>query len=89
MNFHHEIATLRRRYQAGDESARDALQHWLQAYLLLIVRRAARPQNARSRVARSLRRFAGENGQHGHLRRLPCTDDLCRKLCDELLQRAG
>lgn len=86
MNVHYEIAALRRRYQAGDESARDALQHWLQAYLLLIVRRAARPQNAKSRVSRGIRRFAGEEHQPGRLRRLPNADDLCRRLCDDLLQ---
>jgi len=86
MNVHYEIAALRRRYQAGDESARDALQHWLQTYLLLIVRRAARPQNAKSRASRGIRRLAGEERQPGRLRRLPSAADLCRRLCDELLQ---
>src|SRR5262245_39042495 len=84
-----QIESLRRQFRSGDASAREALQRLLQAYLVLIVRRAARPQNAGSRVAGGLRRLAGQTrpaGELGHLQLLTYVDELCRRLCDELLQ---
>lgn len=89
MNLQHQIDTLRRRYQSGDESARESLQNLLRAALLLIVRRAARSQNAGSRVARGIRRLTGETsaiGSGGSGEDMRSADEVCRKLCDELLQ---
>ena len=90
MNLQHQIESLRRRYQSGDDSAREALQNLLRAALLMIVRRAARPQNAGSRIARGIRRLAGETSPTGLGDRgeaFPSADEVCRQLCDELLQR--
>jgi hypothetical protein len=92
MNLQQQIAHLRRRYEAGDDSARSALQQILRAYVLLIVRRAARPQNAASRTARGLRRFTGETGHeapHNRGEGLAAADELCQKLSDELLRGAS
>jgi Arc/MetJ-type ribon-helix-helix transcriptional regulator len=89
MNLQHQIDSLRRRYQSGDDSAREALQRLLQAYLYLIVRRAARPQNAASRVAGGIRRLTGTANPDrvvGRGKSLPSADEVCRQLCDELLQ---
>ncbi len=89
MNLQLQIDGLRRRYHSGDESAREALQNLLRAYMVLIVRRAARAQNAGSRAARGIRRLAGETSPTGpdHPGQgLPSADEVCRQLCDELLQ---
>jgi hypothetical protein len=87
MNLQNQIESLRRRYQMGDDTAREALQNLLRAALLMIVRRAVRSQN--SRVARGIRRLTGEisrtrSDELGD--GLPSADEVCRKLCDELLQ---
>ena len=87
-----QIDALRRQFRSGDNSAREALQRLLQAYLVLIVRRAARPQNADSRVAGGLRRLVGKPRPAGaleHVQLLTYVDELCRRLCDELLQSSA
>jgi hypothetical protein len=92
MPLQDQIDSLRRQFQLGDESAREALQRLLQSYLLLVVRRAVQPQNAGSRVAGGLRRLAGQTRPAGaleHLQLLTFADELCRRLCDELLQSPG
>src|SRR5262245_38909707 len=84
-----QIDGLRQRFQSGDSTAREALQRLLYAYLVVIVRRAARTGNAESRVAAGIRRLmtqpapeaAAENGSLS-----ASIDELCRRLCDELLQ---
>jgi hypothetical protein len=89
MPLREQIDSLRRQFQLGDESAREALQRLLQTYLMLVVRRAVRPQNAGSRVSGGLRRLAGQTRPAGtldHLQLLTYADELCRRLCDELLQ---
>jgi Arc/MetJ-type ribon-helix-helix transcriptional regulator len=89
MKIQHQIESLRRRYQSGDDSARESLQRLLQAYLYLIVRRAARTKNTASRVARGIQRLTGESrpvdlGSRGPS--FPSADEVCRQLCDKLLQ---
>jgi hypothetical protein len=81
MSLQQQIEGLRRRFQAGDHSAREALQQLLHTYLRVIVRRAARPENSDSRVADGIRRLAGAGGPL-----FDSVDELCRRLCDELLQ---
>ena len=61
--FQHQIDNLRRRYQAGDASAREALFALLQTYVLLVIRRAARPENAKSAAAAGIRRLARKTRQ--------------------------
>ncbi len=89
MPLRQQIDRLRQQFRAGDETARETLQRLLQTYLMLVIRRAVRPQNAGSRVAGGLRRLAGQTrpaGALGHLQLLTYADELCRRLCDELLQ---
>jgi hypothetical protein len=89
MPLRDQIDSLRRQFRLGDESAREALQRLLQSYLMLVVRRAVRPQNAGSRVSGGLRRLAGQTRparKLDHLQLLTYADELCRRLCDELLQ---
>jgi hypothetical protein len=89
MPLRDQIDLLRRQFQSGDESARESLERLLQTYMMPVVRRAVRPRNAGSRVAGGLRRLAGKTrpaGALGHLQLLTYADELCRQLCDELLQ---
>jgi hypothetical protein len=85
--FQHQIDNLRRRYQGGDASAREALFALLQTYLLLVIRRAARPENAQSAAAAGIRRLAQRTRQANDAGAAPqvSADDLCRTLCDEVL----
>jgi hypothetical protein len=83
-----QIDGLRRRFQSGDSSAREALQRLLYTYLILIVRRAARPGNSGSRTAAGIRRLSsqpGPEGAGGSGSASTSVDELCRRLCDELL----
>ena len=92
MSLQFQIDVLRRQFRSGDITARDTLLRLLQGYLLLMIRRAARPQNADSRVTVALRRVAGltpADGAKSGAQALPPADDLCRRLCDELLQAPG
>jgi hypothetical protein len=85
--FQHQIDSLRRRFQSGDASAREALFALLQTYLLLVIRRAARPENSHSPAAAGIRRLAQgarQTGDGGAVARISA-DDLCRRLCDEVL----
>lgn len=85
--FQHQIDSLRQRFQSGDASAREALFALLQTYLLLVIRRAARPENAHSPAAVGIRRLAGRarpTGDAGATARVSA-DDLCHRLCDEVL----
>jgi hypothetical protein len=84
MPLQQQIDGLRRRFQSGDSSARDALQKLLYTYLCVVVRRAARPANADWRVAAGIRRLAGQAGGNGTFSMT--VEELCRGLCDELLQ---
>src|SRR5262245_37748752 len=89
MTLQTQIDALRRQFHSGDKSAREGLQRLLQAYLVLIVRRVTRPENSGSRVAGGLRRLAGQTrpaGELGHVQLLTYVEELCRRLCDELLQ---
>ena len=87
MPLQQQIDGLRRRYQSGDSSAREALQRLLYTYLILIVRRAARPGNSGSPTAAGIRRLSRQTGPGGATGPLPTSvDELCRRLCDELLQ---
>src|SRR5260221_13582070 len=89
MPLKQQIDGMRRRYQAGDSSAREALQRLLYSYLILIARRAARPGNWGSRTATGIRRLSRQPGPGaaGATGPLPTSvDELCRRLCDELLQ---
>ena len=89
MPLQKQIDGLRRRFQSGDISARDALQRLLYSYLVVIVRRAARPGNADSRIATGIRRLSrqpGREGADGSGSLSAPVDELCRRLCDELLQ---
>jgi hypothetical protein len=85
--FQHQIDALRRRFQSGDASAREALFALLQTYLLLVIRRAARPENAHSAAAVGIRRLAQRARQNadGNAADRVSADDLCRTLCDEVL----
>lgn len=92
MSLQFQIDVLRRQYRSGDTTARDTLLSLLKTYLLLMIRRAARPQNANSRVTGALRRAAGLSpaaGATSDAQALPPADVLCRRLCDELLQAPG
>lgn len=92
MSLQFQIDVLRRQYRSGDTSARDTLLRLLQTYLLLMIRRAARPQNADSRIAGVIRRVAGQRPASDAGRdsqSLPSADVFCRRLCDELLQAPG
>ncbi|SRR5258708_39207554 len=86
--FQHQIDSLRGRFQSGDASAREALFALLQTYLLLVIRRAARPEYARSPAAVGIRRLAQRARQNGDRDAAAqvSADDLCRTLCDEVLQ---
>jgi|SRR6516225_7390756 hypothetical protein len=85
--FQHQIDGLRRRFQSGDASAREALFALLQTYLLLVIRRAARPENARSPAADGIRRLAqrARQSRGEDLSGRVSADELCRTLCDEVL----
>src|SRR5262245_58034945 len=92
MTLQTQIDSLRHQFRSGDSSARESLHRLLQDYLVLIVRRAARAQNAGSRVAGGLRRLAGQArpaGALGHVQLVTYVDELCRRLCDELLLSPG
>ena len=84
MPLQQQIDGLRLRFQSGDSSARDALQRLLYTYLILIVRRAARPGNTACLVAAGIRRLTGQPAGNGSLS--ASVDELCRRLSDELLQ---
>jgi hypothetical protein len=89
MPLQQQIDGLRRRFQMGDSSAREALQRLLYTYLILIVRRAVRQGNSGSRTAAGIRRLAGQpgpGGAGGSGSASAPVDELCRRLCDELLQ---
>jgi hypothetical protein len=89
MPLQQQIDGLRRRFQSGDGSARDALQRLLYSYLVLIMRRAARPGNSESRIVAGIRRLSGQpacQGFDGSGSLSTTVDELCRRLCDELLQ---
>jgi hypothetical protein len=89
MPLQQQIDDLRRRFQSGDSSARDALQRLVYQSLIQIVRRAAQPENAGSRVAGGIRRLSGQPaaaGTGGNGPPSAFVDELCRRLCDELLQ---
>jgi len=89
MPLQQQIDGLRRRFQSGDSSAREALQRLLYTYLLLVVRRAARAGNPGSRIATGIRRLSmppGSQGVEGNGLLSASVDELCRRLCDELLQ---
>ena len=89
MPLQQQIDGLRRRFQSGDSSAREALQRLLYTYLLLVVHRAARAGNPGSRIAAGIRRLSmqpGPEGVEGNGLRSSSVDELCRRLCDELLQ---
>jgi hypothetical protein len=87
MTLQHQIDALRRQFQSGDELAREALQSLLLVYLLPVIRRAARTENAGSRVAIGIRRLAGRTGSTGaYADSSLSADDVCRNLCDELLK---
>jgi hypothetical protein len=83
--FQHQIDSLRRRFQSGDASAREALFALLQTYLLLVIRRAARPENGHSPAAAGIRRLAQRARQARDPAARVSADDLCRTLCDEVL----
>ena len=89
MTFQWQIESLRRRFWSGDNSARDDLHRLLHPRLILIVRRAWRCPNAESPVARGIRRLGGKTrqaGERGSSQVLLAADELCRRLCEELLQ---
>jgi hypothetical protein len=83
MPLQQQIDGLRRRFQSGDSSARDALQMLLYTYLNVVVRRAARPDNAEGRVAAGIRRLAAQTSRNETFSLT--VEELCRRLCDELL----
>src|SRR5262245_37868340 len=87
MPLQQQIDGLRRRFQSGDSSAREALQRLLYSYVILVVRRAARSGNPGSRIAAGIRRLSLQPGREGrHGLQTTSIDELCRRLCDELLQ---
>src|SRR4051812_39196515 len=88
MPLQQQIEVLRRRFLSGDELARGTMQRLLQTYLLRVVRRARRPHNARSRAAKGLRRLAQRSSAEtrGLRYRLKTDDEICRRLCEDLLQ---
>jgi hypothetical protein len=89
MPLQQQIDGLRRRFQSGDNSAREALQRLLYSYLVLVVGRAARAGNSGSRIAAGIRRLSmqpGPQGVDGNGLLSTSVDELCRRLCDELLQ---
>ncbi|MFN0055860.1 MAG: hypothetical protein ACKV0T_27260 [Planctomycetales bacterium] len=81
-----QIGILRRRFLSGDAAARDALQNLLRTYLVFILRRAARNPDSESGVTRGIRRLSSASPSSERSGSLPRADDLCRKLCDELLR---
>jgi hypothetical protein len=85
--FQHQIDGLRRRFQSGDASAREALFALLQTYLLLVIRRAARPENVHSPASVGIRRLAQRTrlAGGGDSADRVSADELCRTLCDEVL----
>jgi len=87
MTLRNQISQLQRRFWSGDISARDALQQLLQAYVALVVRRVSRQSVPDSPVAQGIRRLLRQrNDNPRHSVDLPSADDICRRLCDELLQ---
>ena len=89
MSLQQRIDGLRRRFQSGDSTAREALQALLYSSLIPIVRRAARPGNSESRVADGIRRLSRQSGPAGaglSDSLATSVEELCRRLCDELLQ---
>jgi len=84
-----QIDGLRQRFQSGDASAREALHRLLYSYLVVIVRRAARLGNSDSRASAGIRRLSrqpGQEGDDGSGSLSTSVDEVCRRLCDELLQ---
>jgi len=89
MSLQQKIDGLRRRFQSGDSTAREALQGLLYSYLIPIVRRATQPGNSGTRIADGIRRLARPSGPTGAGRSdtlATSVEELCRRLCDELLQ---
>jgi hypothetical protein len=89
MPLQQQIDGLRRRFQSGDSSARDALQRLLYSYLILVVRRASRAGNSGSRIAAGIRRLSMQPGPQGADENgsiATSADELCRRMCDELLK---
>lgn len=87
MNLRHDLEILRRRFWNGDRSARDSLQHLLDRYVTIVVRRALADRSLDSPIARAARRIAAQRRPtRGERLDVKTTaDELCRQLCDKLL----
>ena len=81
------IALLQERFWSGDASARAALEHLLKEYLALVFRRLARRSASDSPISLGIQRWTqGQNDRTAHPADLPNADEVCRRVCDELLE---